>query len=65
MVEDVLRGLDVYDFLSLDFRDDVDGEIKFSVLVPQICQVLQTFFKESRFQVFKEVHALEIRNCCV
>jgi len=63
VLEDVLRRLDMNDFLSLDFRDDVDGEIKVSFLVPQICQIPQTLFKKGRFQVLEEVHTLKVRNC--
>jgi len=40
VIEDVLRGLDVYELLSMDFRDDVDGDFMVSVLVPKMRQIL-------------------------
>jgi len=65
VIEDVLRRLDVYDFLRLDFGNDINCEVQISIFVPQVRQIVQAFFEEGRLQVLEEVHTLKVCDCCV
>lgn len=53
------------ELLGLHFGYDFDGEIEGAIVVPEVGEVLEAGEEEGRFEVFEEVHTLEIGDCAV
>jgi len=51
--------------LRLEFGYDVDCEVDFVVVVPEVSEVGESGGEEGGFEVLKEVDALEVGGCGV